>query len=306
MIEHFSIFLIFFITLSFIRVIYNKSIIISNENDFKKALNSHYSNIVLNSSISIEENYKLNSNIDEIKITGITKDIILNFKNEEDGLNIENCMNFEINNLTFTGNLFISKCSNTSLSNIDFNGLIQSSFSNIILQNFKYNNFQKQKSQYGIFLNNVSLNITNSSFYGSSSITNNILYITSSGVNLTLNSTMNENSSILNINDSYFSGEYKCGILKTYSTYLMLINSKLEKGLTYDNGAVLNSEFSEIFGYKNIFTDNITYSSGGVFYLINNFKIIFEYSNFYNSTSYKEVYIKNYHNNNNNNDYNDM
>jgi len=241
MIGHFSFILLYFIILSFVRVIYNKSINVSSEDDFKKAIESNYSNIVLNSSISVDGNYTLNSNIDEIKISGITRDIKLKFNNEINGLYIENYTNIEISNLSFTGNLFILKCSNTTIFDVDFNGLIQSSFSNITLQNFKYKNLQSRQSQYGISLDNVIMSISNSEFYGSSSIRDNIIYLVGGEVTEFINSQDlidYSYTSQLFINQSFFSGEYKCSIIKTLSSCLRINESVLNNGFTNDNGFV--------------------------------------------------------------------
>ncbi|ORX46591.1 hypothetical protein BCR36DRAFT_297134 [Piromyces finnis] len=283
---------IYFIILSSLNTVNTKSITIFSENDFRKALNSDYSNIIFKSSISIEGNYTLNSSIDKINITGISKDVILKFKNDIDGLYINDCNIVNIYNLTLVGNLFISDSFNITISDVNINGLIQTSSSNVFLNKVTYNNNQSQKSQYGIIQNKGFLTIYNSYFYGSSSITENILYVT----NDKKEEIENYENALLTIINSNFTGEYECGIIKASSYRLYIQYSNFERGFTYDNGAVLNSELSYVYIDDCFFEDNLSYNSGGVFYFDNNYYNHCYSSEFRNSTAYKDggiVYISN-------------
>eukprot|EP00833_Pecoramyces_ruminatium_P013002 jgi/Orpsp1_1/1187034/evm.model.d7180000054999.1 len=262
----------------FISCIYSKSINISNENEFKNALNLKYSNIILTSSFSIEENYELSYG-DSIIISGISKNISITFNNENNGFLFKEYNYIEINNLTFNGNININNCNDTLISNVNFNGLFIGDilfYQYITFENFEYHNFQQETSDYGLILSNGSFSINNSTFYGSRSILKYILYITVNDIEIDIAG--------LNIFDSYFSGEYISGILKSIGSLITSENSDYINAVAI-NGSVFNVYKSILLLKHNNYINNFSYNSGGTFYFDNAYYIENNYFYISNSTA---------------------
>ncbi|ORX46593.1 hypothetical protein BCR36DRAFT_372055 [Piromyces finnis] len=269
-----------FLILQWINIV--KSIYVSNENEFKKALESGDCDIILQSSFSLRENYTIDSYNNNIKIYGKTKDITLNFINEQDGFYFNTLKTVEISNLKYIGNINLKNCNNTIISNVKYNGLIHGNNSNILFYNSTYFNTQDNLSLYGVYLNNSSFEIKESSLYGSKSILKYILFIT---VEVSKNKSNNIYSE-LKIMDSYLSGEYVTGIIKADSHSIINIqNTEFIKGYSSDNGSILNAINSSIIINECTIKDNFSDISGGSFYLENNNSFIISNSNIFNSTA---------------------
>ncbi|OUM56757.1 hypothetical protein PIROE2DRAFT_18501 [Piromyces sp. E2] len=192
-------------------------IFVSNENEFKKAINSNYSEIILESSIDLNESIILNSLNFNLIITGKTKNEILSFNNdiEKDGFFLKNVNNVEFSNLTLVGNLNLNNSINLSISNVNFFGLINSKNSNIVLKKTSYYYLQNKPSPFGIYLDQSNITIEESSLYGSDSISEYIIYLTETEpINQINHKNNNEYLNKILINHSYLSGQYKSGIIK--------------------------------------------------------------------------------------------
>ncbi|ORX51374.1 hypothetical protein BCR36DRAFT_288434 [Piromyces finnis] len=272
-----------------------KSIEVSSENEFKDALHSNYSEIKINSSLTLQEKYKLNSLRHDLTISGKTNNITLYFNNSNDGFFFNYIDNIEISNLRIIGNLVLESCKNISISNVDFNGLIESKNSNILFFKSKYSYIQDQAlSLYGIYLVQSSINIYESRIYGSQSISQYIIYLTKldkieKNINNNNNNKYN-NLNKLSISNSHLSGEFKCGIIKVddYSD-INIQFSELINAVAYENGSVLNAMYSKIYINGCGIRNNVAYISGGSFYLIDNESFKITNCHVTNSTGYLDV-----------------
>jgi len=212
---------------------FTKSITVSNKNELKEALDSGYSEIIINTSFDIDEQL-INGISKTFTIMGKTVDTSLNFLNEENGFYFKLCKNIEIKNLKIIGNLVLENCTGIELSNIEFNGVIKSKFSSILFNNTTYHNLQNYKSPYGIYLDKSNFDIYDSKLYGSASITNFIIYST--------NETPEEKDDYyrLSIKNTYMSGEYESGIIKAdYMCNVTIEHSEFVNGFTKSHGFVL-------------------------------------------------------------------
>lgn len=207
--------------------VHSESINVSNEREFKKALDLKYSDIILTSSFSIEENYILFSG-NSIKISGIEQDIALTFTNENNEIQFNEFNSIEISNITYNGNINIINCNETLISNINFNGIFTGNFDKnqlIIFDNIKYHNLQNKISEYGFIFNNGEIEINNSYIYGSNSISNYIFMLNNQNDEKMTNT-------FLKIYNSHISGEYTCGIIKSINSYVLLYQTYVENAFS--------------------------------------------------------------------------
>ncbi|ORX87818.1 hypothetical protein BCR32DRAFT_274239 [Anaeromyces robustus] len=283
--KNFSLIPYLFFILLFSKITYLKNIQVSNENELKNALKYNNTSIILTSSLIIKDDYILNSELNyNIKISGLKKNIELKFENETHGLNFNNYNTIEIYNLKYIGNLHFNNCFRITISNVDFNGIIENKFkdqSNMILENFKYQNTQERISYNGISIipdyeSFGNYTIRNSTFYGSKSISE---YIISLPYLYDYQYLSN-----LKIENSYFSGEYTCGIIKAYFTIGYFDKTDFIKGLSLHNGSVLNAGLSFLYIKDCNFLDNFSYNTG-IIYLYENFILDGSNLQFLNSTS---------------------
>jgi len=219
--------------------VYTKSINVTNEDELKNAFELNYSDIILQSSISIGKKYILNSSLTNknVKISGKSSNIALSFRSEQDGFYFNAFENIEISSLIFIGNVNFENCTKISFTNIEFNGLINGKNSDISIYQSEYYNTQSIKSMYGIYLDNTLLEIKKSKFYGGESL-NYIIFITDE---LSEDKNIDLFSGGLTISESYFSGEYNSGIINVnVKSEINIQNSEFVKGYS-DFGLVLNS-----------------------------------------------------------------
>ncbi|OUM63842.1 hypothetical protein PIROE2DRAFT_20622 [Piromyces sp. E2] len=273
-----------YLNLTWINKVFSKKINVSNENEFKNAFNSNNSEIVLLSSFSLNKKYILNSLLtNNIKISGQTNNITLNFDNEQNGFIFNSIENIEINNLKFIGNINFENCKKVTIKSVEFNGLINGNNSDISFYKIKYYNTQNIISMYGIYLNNAHLKINESSFYGSKPISNYIIFSTNeTGINVNINNTSSE----MTINNSYFSGEYISGIIKVnVQSIINIQKSDFVNGYSTDNGSILNVINSSILINNCTIMNNYSDKSGGSFYLEDNHSFTISNSLISNSTA---------------------
>eukprot|EP00833_Pecoramyces_ruminatium_P011529 jgi/Orpsp1_1/1185561/evm.model.c7180000094371.1 len=239
--DHINFNIIFYIYILFTYILnnsYSHSIYVSNEDEFKNALNLNLNytdvDIILTSSITLKNNYVLFSKGYNLQISGITRSITLTFENENHELQLNNFSFVEISNLTFVGNLHLISCDESYISYITFNGLFKNEnlydyYDNQFLsfENVEYYNLQNKVSPYGITLSCGINYINNSTLYGSKSISDYLINIISKHDEIY--------STILYSDDSYFSGEYTCGIIKCDKSYLNVYGSSFVNGFILNN-----------------------------------------------------------------------
>jgi len=230
------IYIYMFILVSLSKKVYSNGINVSNEDELNNALNQNYTDIIITSSFSIKNNYCFfPGDNNSINISGITNDIILTIENEDIELQFKEYDYIEIKNLTFNGNIHIINCYYTNIVNIKFNGVFfgdNDDFYFITFKNIEYINSQHKISDYGFIFYNSLVSITGSKFIGSKSISKYILYSES-------NSEIGYYTS-LSINNSYFSGEYMCGIIESLMTISSITNTDFANAVAL-NGFVADS-----------------------------------------------------------------
>lgn len=205
---------------------------VSNESEFKNALISNYANIKITSSFSLENSYTFNSEFDNIIIHGVSKDITLSFHNETNGLYFKENQNINIKNLSIKGNLYITNCTNTNISDTNLYGFFKGDILKnhyITFKNVIYENLQHKTLTNGLYINNGVFTIDKSTFYGSSSISESIIEV--------VNSQEDKNVDII-IKNSIFSGEYINRIINAENTNIIINNSNFTNGYSLVNGLI--------------------------------------------------------------------
>lgn len=230
-----NVFIIYILEISLVQ---SKTINVSNENEFKNALqNSNNPNIIITSSFNLSNDYQslLNSNNkkNNISIKGNSRDIILSFSNKEDYMIFMDYDNISLSNFSFEGNIYFNNCKTVTISSMQWDGKIKSintKDQQLIFNDINYINKKTYESQWGIYLFGGNYTIEDSLFYGSKLILENIIYVSSYDEN---------NLSQLYINNSHFSGEYKCRILNINFTNLKISSSVHQSGFSKDCGYVI-------------------------------------------------------------------
>jgi len=228
-----NILLLFIIIILLLPCIKANHIDVFNEVEFKNALQSSKNPyITIKSSFSLKEDYRNLSkyyNINEIIITGDSRNTILSLSDENNYILFKDYDKILLTNITFKGNVFFDNCNKVEISNLNWNGVIKSMNTNnqeVILKDMLYTNYQNLTELNGIYLNGGKYTLDNSTFIGSKSIEENIIYISGSGDVLAQ----------LNIKNSRFSGEYECRMLRADYVNLNMEYSIFKNGYSKNNG----------------------------------------------------------------------
>ncbi|KAL6611930.1 hypothetical protein LY90DRAFT_506492 [Neocallimastix californiae] len=212
----------------------SEEINVINEDELIKTLSSHTSEELIinikNIELKIQNNIKINEKIKNLSIIGTSKETsIITFSGEANGFIFQNTLQeISLHKITIYGDLNFIHNSNILILDVILNGAMninENSINNesIQMDNFTYNSSKNLRTNCIQLHGNVE--ISNSSFYGSSFCKDSVLYYDG------------ENLNSIKISNSYFNGMYQNNCLNLMnSASSNIIFSKFEKGKANING----------------------------------------------------------------------